>query len=385
MKSGLPLFHLPAQVVGTEAALRGDRSMTVVDLCRRRRSASCDGIRTGRPFINPASRVGRSRPHRFFFRRNSEAPELHPTIGSLVSAVRALAPSQASRVAMSLHLSPATQQKLLEFVSRIASQDDEMIATVNSRIACVCYGGSEPAPRAREHDFFDYRYDQSSSENDLKFRLSDRPLDLHVTIPVLRAERVVLQCFVAGMSPPMVQWPMSLRIFVNGHQIKPPGTFRFPLIYLTPFGSGSSLRILFDVDGCEYLMMLRHAEYRSFSDIVRDIERERTVNDSISDLDTFVFSPMTGEIMKHPGRGRNCTHVQCFDLKEFLKTATRTSMWTCPICRAPTYVEDLVSSAAMRKILCEVNPSQVEGPALGHPMPGIDDIFGQDEYSWFYP
>ena len=342
------------------------QSLRVIDISRKRRSGSCESIPTGRPFINPVDRLARVRPRRSFFR---DVKEVTPKNGlrSTLAAVRGLTQAQAFRVALSLHLNPPTYAKLQDFVSSISELDEEMIDTVNTAIAGVVRVRNEGVVRPGIFEFFDYRY-KSAGREDKSFKIGDVPLDFHFPVPETE-HHVVLQCFANG-TPPVFRWPLSLRVFVNGRYVKLPGRFMFPLIDLTAFGVGADVRIVYDVDGGMYTLMLREATFESYRDMVMKIENEKAVNDNFNELETSVLSPMSGKLLKHPGRGRNCKHAQCFDLLEFLKIATSTQMWACPVCRTPTYPEDLVSSAQMRRILYDMKP--VRPLAVAEPAPNSD-------------
>ena len=328
------------------------QSLRVMDISRKRRSGSCESVPAGRPFINPVDRVNRERPRRSFFRDVQET-DARDALRQTIDVVQSLTQAQAFRIALSLHLSPPTQAKLQEFVANIAEQDEDMIETVNRAINGVVRARTETAARPAGLEFFDYRYRPAGRE-DKCFKMGDVPLDFHFQVPESQYH-VVLQCF-ADVAPPVFRWPWSLRMFVNGHPVKPIGRFAFPLIDLTEFGVGADVRIVYDVDGGKYLLMLREATFESFGDLVAKIENERAIDDPFNDLDASVFSPMSGKILKHPGRGRGCRHAQCFDLKELLKISTATQMWVCPICRLPTHPGDLVSSTKMRRLLYELKP-----------------------------
>ena len=332
------------------------QTLTVLDISRKRRSGSCESSPTGRPFINPIDRMMRSKPRRSFFRDVKEA-DTKPSLSSLLAIVHGLTQAQAFKVALAFRLSPPNSEKLHEFVANIAAQDERMINAVMSVTSNVVKVRSEGGAVNTGFEFFDCRYGHLGTQDEC-FKIGNAPLDFHFPIPSAGVHRIVLQCFLADVNPPVLRWPLSLRIFINDKQIKPPGVFRFPLIDLTGFGTGSDVRVVYDMDGGNYVLMLRQAEFHPFRDLVLKIESERTVNDVFNELETSVFSPISGEIMKHPGRGKYCRHSQCFDLKEFLRTATATQSWVCPICRNPTFLEDLISSGPMRRILYELKPKE---------------------------
>ena len=51
--------------------------------------------------------------------------------------------------------------------------------------------------------------------------------------------------------------------------------------------------------------------------------------------------PISNAKIENPGRGINCIHYQCFDLKAFIQRGISTNNWTCPICGNPINFNDL--------------------------------------------
>ena len=51
--------------------------------------------------------------------------------------------------------------------------------------------------------------------------------------------------------------------------------------------------------------------------------------------------PISQTTIDKPGRGVNCTHSQCFDLKNFIVRAMEMNVWDCPVCGRPISFEEL--------------------------------------------
>ena len=46
--------------------------------------------------------------------------------------------------------------------------------------------------------------------------------------------------------------------------------------------------------------------------------------------------PITQQAIRLPARGRDCKHIQCFDLENFLIMNSRKASWSCPVCKYVT-------------------------------------------------
>lgn len=62
--------------------------------------------------------------------------------------------------------------------------------------------------------------------------------------------------------------------------------------------------------------------------------------DEIEVIDKFslnMLCPISYSTKKVPVRGENCTHVETFDLQNYLSTNLKCPKFKCPICRKPTF------------------------------------------------
>jgi hypothetical protein len=301
----------------------------------------------------------REAPRKRFFRAadDGQIARSQPSQSQILAAVHGLSQPQAFRVASGLRLSPPTQAKLREFAGRVSPQDDNMIATLFEAISNVLKdsGRTEPTVESVGQGFFDCRYsrpaDPALQQPIALFQIGDSSFNQTFVLPQVPAgHHVVMQCFRSNT----VEWPSTLRVFVNHKQIKAPGQFRFPVMDLAVFRWGSEVRVYYDMDGSHYSLLVRCAQFISFADIVVKIQNERMVDDNVNEYGLSVYSPISGGLLKYPGRGVNCNHAECFDLKEFLKICSSSRSWNCPICGKPTHVEDLIASRQMGELLWQI-------------------------------
>ena len=50
-------------------------------------------------------------------------------------------------------------------------------------------------------------------------------------------------------------------------------------------------------------------------------------------LKVSLTCPLIGTRIKYPGRGNNCSHIQCFDLLSYLMMNEKKPLWNCPVCQ----------------------------------------------------
>ncbi|EPZ31297.1 E3 SUMO protein ligase domain-containing protein [Rozella allomycis CSF55] len=79
----------------------------------------------------------------------------------------------------------------------------------------------------------------------------------------------------------------------------------------------------------------------------RSANADATKKDSNDELDLVsstlsLIDPVSYLRMTFPGRGKNCNHSNCFDLKTFLNSIIIFPDWKCPLCSSPLDYDDLV-------------------------------------------
>jgi hypothetical protein len=146
--------------------------------------------------------------------------------------------------------------------------------------------------------------------------------------------------------------------------VKGPGVSNLALIDTHHFGSTGVLRISCAVEPTASALLIRVARYYKLSELVLEVKKRSPKGDPKSQQfgTLSVLCPITGKLMKNPGKGKNCQHGQCFDLKPYMKRCTMARNWLCPICHMSATVNDLWYSYSMaeciararRKVVAEV-------------------------------
>ncbi|KAK6539509.1 hypothetical protein TWF694_009728 [Orbilia ellipsospora] len=95
---------------------------------------------------------------------------------------------------------------------------------------------------------------------------------------------------------------------------------------------------------------------------------------SVVENDTVVVSitcPMSQQLIDIPVRGKNCTHLDCFDLKGFLTSRTKQTpgfsvpdSWKCPICSVECAPTTLILDGFMQETCTRLRERQIKGEYL---------------------
>ncbi len=67
--------------------------------------------------------------------------------------------------------------------------------------------------------------------------------------------------------------------------------------------------------------------------VINILKSEDTELQIENTLKVSLLCPLIGSRIKHPGRGTNCNHVQCFDLESYLMMNETKPLWKCPVCK----------------------------------------------------
>lgn len=73
------------------------------------------------------------------------------------------------------------------------------------------------------------------------------------------------------------------------------------------------------------------------------------------------FCPISGKLIEFPVRGINCVHSGNFDFSSFIKMATLTHKWICPICSKPLPYEELALDDTAYAEMLECMKSDLTG------------------------
>lgn len=262
-------------------------------------------------------------------------------------------------VMQKLNLTFNSAQEFEMFIGSIDPNDTNFLKTlrdhfnqaINQRISIL------PPLQEIEYPFSDIRY----SKAEIKHQMLSQPIilgasDQEISLnppPITTGNHIVLQSFISGVQPPVIKWPQSLSIYVNDKLVKPPCIIRHLLIDLTYFGQVKSIRITYHKERNFYVLILREASYRSFDEIINEMQSLPVTDEVFREEELSLLCPISGEIMKEPGKGRNCNHTQSFDLKNFLQIATIQHRWICPVCNQNLEFSDLIYSHESKKKIDE--------------------------------
>ena len=383
-----------------------------IDLSIRRRSSSSQSIEDeGVAFITPQVCDDRSvskGQKKNFFRPNSRQQAVQPAPLTVISS---LTYDQKVRVATLLNLTPPTPENLTFFLQQSNTKNPQIVHALTNILENVINSNGyvhnvmtsapmipevqslttspvqspfgspqniyastpnsqqnmpfsnsrkrEQTPPISSFEFNDIRFTHFTDENVIMKKpliLGPQPVEMTFHIPGFDPDvHVIIQCYFAGVAPSPISWPPSLRVLVNGKQIKAPGICRFPALDITPFIPDCDVTITCAAEMQQYFLIIRPCFYRSFSQIVAAIQEAPPRPEPEIDASVTIYDPLSGDILKYPGRGINCRHCQCFDLKEYIKRATLCRRWVCPICSTLCELKDLVFSHQMKQYITDEN------------------------------
>ncbi|OHT15021.1 hypothetical protein TRFO_14521 [Tritrichomonas foetus] len=94
-----------------------------------------------------------------------------------------------------------------------------------------------------------------------------------------------------------------------------------------------------------------------------------------------LIDPITKKKIEVPARGTCCAHYQCFDLKNFVETATKSNNWNCPVCSKKLSLQSLQCD---RNYMSNAKPSEngISDDVFDDFLDGnnMDDIFQTENY-----
>ncbi|CAD8118330.1 unnamed protein product [Paramecium sonneborni] len=111
-----------------------------------------------------------------------------------------------------------------------------------------------------------------------------------------------------------------------------------------------------DKDQIEQIITSQKMFY--FNKINKPIENQETLNDVYinSDVSINLIDPLTYQQLQIPVRGKNCQHLNCFDLNSFLIFYSQSikSRWACPYCHLTTTIDQLQIDYVQLRLLQDI-------------------------------
>lgn len=262
-------------------------------------------------------------------------------------------PQSIPYVYQKLNFSFNSIEEFEHYISSIDPNDINFLNYLRELINQSINQKCSPPPNQIEYPFPDIRYSKADNEHQMLcppiiLGASDQEISLNPP-QITTGNHIILQSFISGVQPPVNKWPQTLSIYVNDTLVKPPCITRYLLVDLTYFGQINSIRITFQKERNYYILILREAIYRDFDEIVKGIYNLPASNEFFREEELSLFCPISGEMMKDPGKGRNCNHTQSFDLTNFLRIATIQHRWSCPVCNKNLEFSDLIYSHESKK------------------------------------
>lgn len=98
--------------------------------------------------------------------------------------------------------------------------------------------------------------------------------------------------------------------------------------------------------------------------VINEFPQAMSLNAQFSNTGVLPFptstDPISGNIIDHPCRGVNCTHIQCFDLRSFIERALNDNSWICPICGLMLSYENLRFDPTFYDIVSQLQQQQAQ-------------------------
>lgn len=291
-------------------------------------------------------------------------------------------------VMLRLNISFNSAEEFENFINGINSNDINFLTMIRDLFYQGINQKKHILPPLQEIDypFFDIRYSKTAIGNHMLCHpiilgSSDQEISLNPP-PITSGNHIILQSFISGVQPPVIKWPQTISIYVNDKLVKPPCIVHYLLIDLTYFGQIKSIRITYQKEPNFYVMILREASYRTFDDIVKELQKLPVSDEFFREGELSLFCPISGEMMQDPGKGKDCKHTQSFDLKNFLQIATFQHRWICPICNKNLEFTDLIYSHESKKKIDMFKSSDGADPGLTD-VPFFNDTSGMNDYNDF--
>ncbi|EAY09586.1 MIZ zinc finger family protein [Trichomonas vaginalis G3] len=353
---------------------------SVTNFSSKRRAQSISNAHTTKLFLAPADPNQKSdNSKKQFFSYNLSTKPF--TKDELLTYAGTLTDMQLILFAQFIKMENPSREKILNAVTAISENDT---VALNFWTQCF-YSATRPSQQAlipqstgpvTSYPLNNIQYGHCPEETMIMatpFILGTSFFDKVFTIDnIPKRHRVILQCFRAGVAPATVLWPQTLGIYINGYIAKSPtansnSNIMYTNIDISEFLPSFTLRVTCSTENIPSVFLVRVVKYFTFKEIVQIIRNRPYPNDFLDERNRDVFTPKPAGAVKYPGRTTFCEHPQCFDLKHFIKFATLTGIWRCPICGKQTNPESLRYSNLTEQYLNKIkSASQPVSPQLNY-------------------
>lgn len=91
-------------------------------------------------------------------------------------------------------------------------------------------------------------------------------------------------------------------------------------------------------------LMIREQYKRVIDDDDDDSSSDNADDDDIATtiVRVSLLCPLVKFRMRYPAKGKNCSHLQCFDGAAYISLNEKKPAWNCPVCNRPLYYDDLL-------------------------------------------
>ena len=354
-----PQQSYPVSPLGSPGFNSGTPQTDFIDLTVKRRSNSLDKEADGKPFIS-VDRSNRPPKRSFFF--DSDISDTNDDLqlkDQLLTRIKGLNQYQCFNMCNELQIAPPTLSILYQFVDALNPADSHALQLIENllnkqnQIRAENLGPRKPG--INPNTLLDCRYSLiENSENILEktvIGLSEFDVSFDL-VPFPPPTHVILQSFVINETQQAVYFPKSLRIFINNTQVKGPGPYPFPVFDLTKYCNNlpTNVRIVCGNEKQAFTIEAVPAYYNCYHQIIETIQNGQVIPENIEGP-VSLLCPITGRLMKHPCRGVHCQHLNCFDMKSYLKLGNLNRQWFCPICKQPLPVHELMYSHKTKEII----------------------------------
>ena len=334
-----------------------------IDFSQKRSLDSKENQKSGTAFLSNRKEKSSQPNRKSFFRDvdNDENSKGQISKEFLINSIQSLSTQQCCQIATEMQIFPSTKQMLLTYVESLSPSNLNLINQVLGIVQKQNIQNIKKFETPQEV-LFDCRYSLINAPP----ILTDSPVgqaqvSYSFEIPPLQpGVHIIIQSLSPDAKTRCIYWPKSLVILINNIPIKNRGAYLLPFIDITKYATTGVVNIFCDQESQNYLLSAIQVKYMKYDEIIEEIKTQRVSSDPVDGIPQCLIDPTTGRLIQYPGRGKQCMHSQCFDLKEYLKTANASHQWICPICRMQLPVQNLVFPQTTYQLLCTITGKNIQ-------------------------